>query len=134
MKTLIALTALAAASITSSPAQARSATASFGLSARVESFCRIEGGQSDALSIQPVTALGSVREVCNTQGYVVRASFTNLSGGTVVAGNDQAGIAGGMAEFRYAQAQALVRSWLLRDPVQFDTAAPVYFTVSITPL
>lgn len=134
MKSLVTAFALAAACLCSSPAAARSTEASFVLTARVASFCKVSGAVEDALTIENVTSLGTIREVCNTQGYVVRASFTNLSGGTVYAGSDQAGIDGGAAEFRYAQAQALVRPWLLRDAVKQDSAAPVYLTVSIMPL
>lgn len=134
MKSLVTAFALAAACLCSSPAAARPAEASFVLTARVASFCKVSGAVEDALTIENVTSLGTIREVCNTQGYVVRASFTNLSGGTVYAGGDQAGIDGGAAEFRYAQAQALVRPWLLRDAVKQDSAAPVYLTVSIMPL
>lgn len=134
MKSLIALCAVAAASSISGIAEARDAQANLQISARVESFCRIDGAIADALTIGDITSLGTIREVCNTQGYIVRASFSNLRGGTVVAGRDRAMIDDGFAEFRYTQAQALTRVWQLQGAEQRDVAAPVYLTVSITPL
>ena len=125
----------AAACCASSPALALPGEVHLRLTARVESFCRIEGANQDALTIENVTSLGTIREVCNSQaGYIVRAAFVNLSQGTVIAGADQSGIEDGVAEFRYSQAQVQQREWRLRDAVKANAAEPVYLMVSIQPI
>lgn len=135
MKPLVTAFLLAAACLSSSPAIARPGQVNLRLTAHVESFCRIEGANQDALMIEGITSLGTIREVCNSQaGYIVRASFVNLSGGVVVAGADQSGVEGGIAEFRYSQAQVQQREWRLRDAVKTNADEPVYLMVSIQPI
>lgn len=135
MKSLVTALFFTAACLASSPVAARPGEASLTLTARVESFCRIDGGNQDALTIESITSLGTIREVCNSRaGYIVRASFVNLSQGTVFAGADQSGIEDGIAEFRYSQAQVQQREWRLRDAVKADAQAPVYLMVSIQPI
>lgn len=133
MKSLY-LIPMAVAAMYAGSASANPTQASQTLRAHVDSFCRVDGAIADELTIQEVTPLGDIREVCNTQGYIVRAAFTNLAGGTVVAGADRAGIDAGTAEFRYGQAQARIRPWQLYGAVRQNAAAPVYLMVSITPL
>ena len=139
MKPLVPAFLLATACLSSSPAIARPGQVNLRLTAHVESFCRIEGANQDALMVEGITSLGTslgtIREVCNSQaGYIVRASFVNLSGGVVVAGTDQSGVEGGIAEFRYSQAQVQQRERHLRDAVKTHADEPVYLMVSIQPI
>jgi hypothetical protein len=73
----------------------------------VEPFCRLwtEAAEEPIQFNGADAQLGSVREVCNTSGgYTVRAAFTNVSDGSVVADGETADVAeDGTASFRYGR-------------------------------
>ncbi len=119
-------------------AQAEPSSLTLRLEARVEPFCRIWSDQNN----QPLVfdgdnaQLGSVRELCNMpSGYVVRAAFTNLAGGSVLAGTENSDIgADGAAVFSYSEARLQNRHWQLINARRAAADTPVFLRLSISPI
>lgn len=132
------LSALAVAAFASPANAADSARLVIRLHAEVAPFCRLYSAVSDD-AVQIVNGeaeLGQVREVCNlASGYIVRADFSNLSGGSVAAGGETAAVdSSGSARFVYGEARAQTRQWALIDAQQVHPDAPVYLRLSISPI
>jgi hypothetical protein len=132
------LTALAAGTLGTSANAADSATLVIHIHAEVAPFCRLYTAANDS-AVQIVDGqaeLGQVREVCNmASGYVVRADFSNLSGGSVAAGGETATVdASGSVRFSYDEARAQTRQWALLDAQQVQPGLPVYLRLSISPI
>jgi len=134
----IRLLAAAVIAVASSPASAEApARLVIYLHADVAPFCRVWAAESEnAVQLNNgQAALGTVREICNTAGYVIRADFSNLNGGTVIAGGETAAVdAQGSARFTYGEARSQTRNWQLSGAQQVQPAAPVYLRLSISPL
>lgn len=118
--------------------QASAADISLELRADVAPFCRI-WTESDAGPVQfdgDRAQLGSVREVCNmSNGYVVRAAFSNITEGSILAGSETAPVASdGTASFSYGEARLQQRDWQLVGAKRATAEAPVFLRLSISPL
>jgi hypothetical protein len=135
----LGLCLLAAAAMAAIPSQASAAPSRLViyLRADVAPFCRVWApDDTDAVRlVDGQAALGQVREVCNTAGgYVLRADFSNLSGGSVVAGSETASVdENGSASFTYGEARAQTRNWQLTGAQEVVPNAPVYLRLSISP-
>jgi hypothetical protein len=121
-----------------SPALAQSHEVGLQLEAHVDTFCQVWVDRDEqALQFEGDGAqLGSVQEVCNTAGgYTLRATFTNVIEGTVVAGQETALVDGqGSATFAYSEARVRNRDWQLTRARRVVPNAPVFLRLSISPL
>jgi hypothetical protein len=120
------------------PVFAQPQSATVRLEARVDAFCRIwtDLGDSAVQAESNVIELGGVRELCNTAGgYVVQAAFTNVRGGALKAGEDDAIISSdGLAVLRYTQAGHKRRDWRIHGAELGEESVPVFMRVTISPL
>lgn len=138
MKKLAIGIAAVAAFAASAPAYAANDTLVFDIVAEVDPFCRLWTDDSET-AVQMVgdsAQLGTVRELCNMpNGYVVRAEFTNLDQGSVIAGSDIESIdATGRASFTYSEARSQTRSWQLQNARKVQPEGAVFLRLSISPL
>lgn len=122
-----------------SPAIASGADSSRGflLSAKADSFCRIDAPRAATVALRDGAAdLGMVTESCNAAaGYVIRAEFENLRQGMIKVGDERATVdEQGSASFSYDQAQRQQRRWLLEQAAPVHAGAPVFIRLSIAPL
>jgi hypothetical protein len=113
-------------------------TIRFEIRAEVAPFCQISSSVSEDTPVElngGQASLGVVNELCNTRnGYTVRAAFTNLNAGTVVAASDQAQIdALGMANFSSVEARRQTRAWQLVDARKAQEGSPVFMRLTISP-
>jgi hypothetical protein len=120
------------------PSFAQPQEAALHLQANVDPFCRV-WSENDEQALQfdgDQADLGAVREVCNTAGgYRLKASFTNLSEGSIIAGSDTAVVdPAGTATFAYREARVHNRAWQLISAKRISPDAPVYLRLSISPL
>jgi len=125
--------------IAASPALAvdQSANGDFTLTAQVESFCRLSYENTAPVAIaNGAAALGQVREVCNSgNGYVVHGAFSNLREANVRAGTDVAAVQqDGTFDFARSMARKQATDWQISDAAVIDANAPVYMTLTISPL
>ena len=132
MRWLAISTGLALA-CSSAPALAEPASATLGLSAYVQSFCRIDAPER---VVDENGAIGSVRNTCNLASpYSVRATFTNLIGGRVSADNEIAAVDSlGSASFISDGPRRQTRLWRLLEGQRRDEDAPVIVRFSILPI
>lgn len=131
MRRLSVLGSIVLGSVTM-PASAEPAVASMILTTRVASFCQID---AEERMVSADGQIGLVRNTCNITGsYAVRASFTNLAGGQVDAGNERASVDGmGRASIVSNGPRRQNRLWTLRDARKRNQNAPVIVRFSIMP-
>lgn len=115
------------------PASAAPAEVGLQLRAEVASFCRI---YTDESAVGSDGRIGAVRELCNSAaGYGVQASFSNLRGGTVRAGEEEQDLsADGSALFVSSMARHRTRDWALLSAQRLDAGQPVTVRFTISPL
>ncbi|WP_344706179.1 hypothetical protein [Sphingomonas swuensis] len=133
MRQVVFIGVLAASVVTAPSAMAAPAEADFTLGANVDAFCRIQAPDE---RVSEDGAIGLVAEVCNMPGgYQVRASFTNLAQGVVLAGTERAALdETGSATFTADGPRRLQRHWSVQAFRQRDRLQPVLVHLSVMPL
>jgi len=109
--------------------------AAIGLHIQVQSFCQVVAPTEAPLTFNNGAAdIGVIKQVCNSpRGSITRATFSNVSGGTLVIGSDVFAVdASGAVQFATPGAHVDQQTWSLSDVTLQDNSQPVQMTVKIT--
>jgi len=135
----VAVVATLGANALPTPASANDGSSvGFRLTAVVQPFCRIQSelGDSPVTLVDGAVDLGSVREVCNTQGgYNIAVQLLNVSAGVLHHGSETQTLSSdGRADIRWGGARLRTAPWRLTQAAAIQPDAPVYLRVSISPI